>query len=78
MSIPVRVDPAHRPHAALRGRTIELSHPLASWDCPVCDEPLRTGPITLVLVGRDPGMGRRGWTAASVAVHDDCADQEES
>lgn len=70
--IPVRVDPKIHPHTVLRNREVAGDHPLYDMVCPVCDEPLRLGPIALVLVGREPG---RGWTAASVAVHDECADQ---
>lgn len=78
MSIPVRVDPKIRPHAALRRRDITSDHPLYDYVCPVCDEQIRNGPIALVFIGRDTDRtDGRGWTAASVVVHDECADQPE-
>lgn len=68
--IPVRVSPTIKPHIAARSRTIDPDHPLACRDCPVCDEPLREGPISLVLVGRSD---LTSWTAAAVAVHTSCS-----
>lgn len=66
--IPVRVDPAVTPHVVRSGLTIADDHPLAGIDCPVCDGPLTVGTVALVFVGRE----EPGWTAASVAVHDEC------
>lgn len=75
MIIPVRVDPAIRPHVAMRGKTIDAMHPVARSYCPVCDCLIGGGPVSLVLVGRDPDA-ERGWAAMAVAVHDECADLE--
>lgn len=72
--IPVRVDPAIKPHVTRSGFTIEDDHPLATADCPVCDGPLTIGTVSLVFVGRN----EPGWTAGSVAVHDACTGVEES
>jgi hypothetical protein len=71
--IPVRVDPAIRPHVALRGKEVVGRNPVARNYCPVCDCLIGSGPVSLVLVGRDP-ESERGWTAMAVAVHDACAD----
>lgn len=53
----------------------EPSHGLHGEPCPVCDEPLATGPLVLVFVGimaEDRKAG--GWTTgAAVAVHEACA-----
>lgn len=65
--IPVRVDPKIQPHVAARGKRIDDEHPLFGHPCPVCDGPL-AGLVSLVFVGRD----EPGWTAAAVAVHDEC------
>jgi hypothetical protein len=75
MSIPVRVDPSVKAHVATSGRILGADHPLFEAFCPVCDDILGTGPISLVYVGRFPDDDR-GWTAASVAVHDACTDVE--
>ena len=77
MIIPMRVSPELRPVAVARGKTVGSTF-LAHRPCPVCDKPLGVNSrVTLILVGRDPQDERRGWTAATVAVHDDCADQDE-
>lgn len=68
--IPIRVNPAVRPHVVRSGLTIAADHPLHSGGCPVCWAPLREGPVSLVLIGRESSGS---WTAATVAVHDACA-----
>ncbi len=70
--IPVRVPPGLRPYVVRAGITVAADHPLANDLCPCCDEPLRLCPVSLVYVGRHPDDHGR-WTAAAVAVHDDCA-----
>lgn len=76
MSIPVRVDPAVRAHVVRSGFDLDATHPLFHQDCPVCDEPLGGLGVSLVYVGRYPDDDKRGWTAAAVAVHDNCTDRE--
>ena len=70
--IPVRVDPAIVPHVTNTGFIIEPGHPLYIECCPVCGKPLPDGPVSLVLVGREPDTEMSAWTAAAVAVHDAC------
>lgn len=68
--IPVRVSPDVRPYVVRGGFVIAPDHPLAEFDCPVCDRPLTDAPVSLVYVGRE---NPTSWTAGSVAVHDACA-----
>ncbi len=72
MSIPIRVDPAIKPHVASRELgPIAPDHPLAGYVCPICDRDLVGHLVALVFVGRFP-ENPASWTAASVAVHDSC------
>ncbi len=71
--IPVLVNPSVRAHVAVGPHPISSDHPAFLRLCPVCDERLSHGPIALVYVGRDPDL-ERGWTAAAVAVHAACTD----
>lgn len=73
--IPIRV-PANAPLHTVGGiRILDDQHPLYWEDCPVCDEPIGSRPLTLVYVGVLPeDRKERGWTTgAAVAVHAACA-----
>ena len=68
--IPVRVDPKVRATVIRSRFALSEDHFLFDQLCPVCDETLGTGLVSLVYVGRQ----EPGWTAAAVAVHDLCTD----
>lgn len=72
--IPVKVAPGITAHVVVAGMIPTDNHPLHGRLCPVCDERLGNGPVSLVYVGREPDQ-ERGWNAAGVAVHDQCTDR---
>jgi hypothetical protein len=68
--IPVRVDPAIKPHVVAT-KMIYEDHPLFGKICPACDQSLNDL-VSLVFIGRDSSHGGSTWTGSAVAVHARC------